>query len=76
MTISFNIVTGITGIPKPGSSESSPQKNTRHGSPLYEFAPRNSSKVDEKLASSLPLEFLIQLCKIRDKSPLTIRRKQ
>ena len=30
MTISFNIVTGITGIPKPGSSESSPQKkNTR-----------------------------------------------
>ena len=28
MTISFNIVTGITGIPKPGSSESSPQKKT------------------------------------------------
>ena len=75
MTISFNIVTGITGIPKPGSSESSPQKNTRRArSPAG--APRNSSKVDEKLASSFPLEFLIQLCKIRDKSPLTIRRKQ
>lgn len=29
MTISFNIVTGITGNPKPGASESSPQKNTR-----------------------------------------------
>ena len=71
MTISFNIVTGITGIPKPGSSESSPQKkNTRRArSPLHGFSPRNSSKVDEKLASSLPLEFLIQLCKIRDKSP-------
>ena len=26
MTISFNIVTGITGNPKPGSSESSPKK--------------------------------------------------
>ena len=26
MTISFNIVTGITGNPKPGASESSPQK--------------------------------------------------
>ena len=26
MTISFNIVTGITGILKPGSRESSPQK--------------------------------------------------
>lgn len=75
MTISFNIVTGITGNPKPGSSESSPQKK-HPPSPLHGFFPRNSSKVDEKLASSLPLEFLIQLCKIRDKSPLTIRRKQ
>lgn len=28
MTISFNIVTGITGNPKPGASESSPQKKT------------------------------------------------